>query len=73
MTDPWDVQLPFVPMFSETVEINGVRAHGRSFRSVFKACVYPPEKEEPFADSDADTKMEKLTLLVLKRGLDGWT
>lgn len=73
MTDPWEILLPYDAMFTDSVVICGVRPEGRSFRSLFTACVFPPEKEDPFAETDADTKVERLTLLVRKKGEHGWT
>jgi len=73
MRDLWDVTDAFDAMFCDTVEMCGVRPGGRSFRLLLRACVYPPQKEQPFSDTDADTAVEVLPLMVLKTGVDGWT
>ena len=72
MMNPWEVNNAFDAMFTDTVEIHGVRPQGSSFKGVFSSCVYPVEKEDPFDGNDADTDIMKLVLLVNKRGAKGW-
>ena len=72
MTNPWDTADPFAVMFCDTVQVSGVRPEGRSFRGSFSACVYPPERDEPFDGSDADTELRRLRLLITKRGIRAW-
>lgn len=72
MTNPWNITSAFSPMFTDTVEINGVRPNGCVFRDSFASCVYPPEDDVAFGDCEADTTRKRIKLLVIKRGDNGW-
>ena len=72
MDNPWTMTKPFEAMFTDVVEISGARPRGCSFRGSFTSCVYPVEDDEPFSETDAETSLKRITLLVIKRGSLGW-
>lgn len=75
MSNPFeDTDEAFVPMFLDTVEMSGTRKNGVTFRTSMKACVFPPERCEPFSDTQEDSKLMRVSAYVRKagRGHDGW-
>ena len=38
----------------------------------FNACVYPPERVDPFVDADATSSLLKICLIIRKMGEGSW-
>jgi hypothetical protein len=70
--DPWNRNDAYGTMFCDKVFIKGVRPDGDFVDGCYSACVYPPEREQPFADFDADSSVRRFTFLLQKKGLGGW-
>ena len=65
MSNPWQEQAAFAPMFCDVVKIDGVRSNG-AFQSSVKACAFPAQDVDPFDDSSADSDMQSITVVIPK-------
>lgn len=72
MKNPWSDVACFDAMFTDAVEITATRSNGSTIKGTFSACVYPPTKEDAFAEFDAESSIMKLTFLLSKKGEHGW-
>lgn len=59
MTNPWNINDAFTPMFCDDVRIT---SSGTSHQ--VKACVFPIEEVDPFADSDNKSELKRLNILI---------
>ena len=67
MQSPFDFDNPaFVPMFNESVIINGTRSDG-SFQQTIRCCVFSDATGDPLAEDSLDTDAETITLVLQKR------
>ena len=71
--DPWNLNDAYGKMFCNRVWIKGRRPRGEIAEGCFAACVYPSEREQPFADFDADSTVRRLSFLLPKDGVGGWS
>ena len=53
--NPWKVRIAFDPMYADEVMI----AHS-GVSGTFKACVFPPERVDPFSEADATSGLLKM-------------
>ena len=68
MTNPWiDTDEAFDVMFSDEVEFTTVKTHETS---ALTCSVFPKEDIDPFADSDNESMIKSVTILIRK---DDWT
>ena len=71
MGNIWNNPSAFAPMFDEHVSIEAVRP-SRTIRGTFAACVMPVSIDDPFAETEAESKRLTVSVLLAKRGADAW-
>lgn len=63
MTNPWYCNdAAFEVMFSDTAEIKT-----KTERGTVKCCVFPIEDVDPFIDTDTETKIKRISILLKKK------
>lgn len=71
MKNPWKDNGAYSVMFCDYVSLTCKRKE-KVIRGTFAACVYPEEREDAFADFDADSSIRRITFLLTKKGKEGW-
>ena len=65
--DPWSVTAPFAPMFREAVTL---KHNATSNTESGKACVFPIETVDPFAEQSVENDAKMIYALLLKEGIE---
>ena len=63
-SNPWGAEDAFDPMMGETVGLTGKRPNGATLSTSFAVCVFPVEDVEPLAESDIDSDVRRVSILV---------
>lgn len=56
----------FMPFFDTLISIKGIRADNDCIYTSLQASVFPVEDIEPFCDTDIDTEIKKIQIIVDK-------
>lgn len=67
MKNPWKEVGAFNAMFTDNIMVthDGVQ-------STICACVFPPDRVDPFSEADAETGMLKMQMVIRAKGEDAW-
>jgi len=65
--NPWKSQTAFDCMYTDEVMVTHSNVSG-----TFKACAFPPERVDPFAEADATSGLLKVQFQIRKYGDGAW-
>lgn len=59
-----DINDAFLPFFDNTIAIKGIRPDNQEIFTSLQASIFPVEDVDPFSDSDIETDLKKIEILV---------